>query len=66
LIILLLPIVLAVVVNGKIKGIWKRKAEKDNIVIKINYFKTSGKKITESVEKASDRYECFFYKRNNM
>ena len=48
-----------VVINGQVKGIWKRTIKKQLVEIEINLFQPQSKKIKSRIEQAAEKYGSF-------
>jgi hypothetical protein len=51
-----------VVINGLVKGVWKRTIKKDTVVIELSLFHPVNKKEMKGIEKAGERYGEFLGK----
>jgi hypothetical protein len=52
-----------VVINGLVKGVWKRTIKKDTAVIELSLFHPLNKKEMKGIEKAGERYGEFLGKK---
>lgn len=47
------------VVNGEVKGIWKRTISKDRVIVETNFFKSPSKILKKNIEKAAEKFGKF-------
>ncbi len=55
-----------IVLNGKVKGLWKRKVKKDTVSIEANLFEPLPQKIKKLIEKKAISFGNFFEKKTEI
>jgi len=55
-----------IVVNGKVRGIWKRQQTKDKVLIETDYFRPVTPETKNEIEAASKRYGQFLNQKTEM
>jgi hypothetical protein len=55
-----------IVINGQVKGLWKRTIKKDKIILETEFFQLVDKSIIKLIEKAVVPYEIFMNKKVEM
>ena len=53
----------SIVINGQVKGLWKRTIKKDKIILETEFFETANKATLQLIEKAAVQFENFMNKR---
>ncbi|HET7119301.1 MAG TPA: winged helix DNA-binding domain-containing protein [Hanamia sp.] len=48
-----------IVVNGQVKGLWKREIKKDTLIIETNFFDPKSKVLRNDLKKEADRFGSF-------
>ena len=55
-----------IVIDGQVKGLWKRKIKKDTVVIEPNLFDNKSEKDTELIKKAAEKFGSFLNKKTEV
>jgi hypothetical protein len=55
-----------IVINGQVKGLWKREIKKDTVVIEPDLFDKKNDKDKELIKEAAEKFGCFLNKKTEV